>query len=284
MVGLANRRPWIIHVSAYLLLLVIHLTFAAQMRYPTVFYDEIVYLGFARYFSGVEHIVNLAGGGMGHFGYALFLMPAFWTASTFYYQYHLVLAINALLMSSVYLSLYFLLSRLTRLPRLACVAIAFITGLYPSFILFTNFAVADNVFVPLYLLVLVALYQLLETQTYWAATLLGLAGGMSYMAHTRGSSVLLAAATIIIILAAGGRLPRRPALVSLAILAVFYFATQRELGAECSSQPPPAGPKTTRTAVRQAEPRRSPGQAFAPPVNGLPQDILASPPSHAQPA
>jgi hypothetical protein len=241
---LPTRRPLLVHGSAYLLITLLHLAAVAQMRFPTVFYDEGTYLGYARYLAGVQHSLNMAGGAPGaHFGYPLLLVPAFSLASTFYAQYHLVLIINALLMASSYLSLYFLLSRLTRLQELPCVAIASITCLYPSFLLFSNFVIADNAFVPLYLLVLVALYLLVQTETYWASILLGVSAGLAYMVHNRGGSVLAAAAVFVIVLGIRRRLAFPACAVALVLMAGFYFATDwgiAAIGAANGTPIPPA--------------------------------------------
>lgn len=237
-------RPLAVHASIYFVLVLMHLAVAAQMRYPTVFYDEGAYLGYARYLAGAHHSVNLAGGaGGGHFGYALLLAPAFLLASTFYYQYHLALIINSLLMSGIYFSLYFLLSRLTHLGRSPCIGIAFITCLYPSFLLFPNFVIADNAFIPIYLLVLVALYLLLDTETYWSSILFGGSAGLAYMVHNRGGSVLATAAAFVVILAICKRLPYRLSAISLALMAAFYVATDHgiaAMGAANGTPPPPA--------------------------------------------
>src|SRR5215469_5332674 len=93
----ATRHPLVLHSCAYVLLVLLHLTLATRMRYPTVFYDEGTYLGYARYLAGTQHSLNMAGGAAGaHYGYPLLLVPAFLLSSTFYSQYHLVLAINGL--------------------------------------------------------------------------------------------------------------------------------------------------------------------------------------------
>jgi hypothetical protein len=223
-----SRQPLVLHGSAYALLAGIHWSLVWCMRYPTIFYDEAIYLGFARYFAGVSHVLNLTGGASGHFGYALLLAPAFKLAPGFHEQYLLALCINGLLMSTSYLSLYYLISRMTVLPRNAAIAIAFATCLYPSFFLFSKFVVTENAFVPVFLLVPVSLLRLLEGPTIGKAALAGGAAGAAYVVHSRGSSVLLGGAVLLVVLVLLRRMPWHLAALALAIMAGAYTLTNRE--------------------------------------------------------
>lgn len=223
------RRPLMIHSGVYAALVLLHLLFALQVRYPTVFYDEIVYLGFARFFSGASWLPNLIGGGYGHFGYGLLTVPAFLVSSSFPDQFRLVLVINSVLISTCYLSLFFLLSRLTEIPRRAATLIAVVICLYPSYLLFPNFAISENAFIPLYLLVLVALVLFLEKPVLRNAALLGCSAGLCYMMHSRGLSVLLATGILAMALTLRRRVPSLAAAVVLLLLAGFYLVTRQGL-------------------------------------------------------
>jgi hypothetical protein len=222
------RKPVVLHGSAYAFLVGIHLAMAFCMRYPTVFYDECVYLGFARYFAGVSHVPNLTGGAYGHFGYALLLAPAFWVSPVFYHQFQAALFINAILISASYFGLYYLLSRLTDLPPRASAAVAFTTCLYPSFLRFSNHAITENAFIPAYLLAVVCLLRLVERPGFARAILAGCAAGMTYTIHSRGLAVVVGAALLLTALAARRRLPWRYVAAALLVLSCVYAATNRE--------------------------------------------------------
>ena len=58
--------------------------------------DELGYLGNARYIAGTSHLPDMQGTQLYHFGYSLFLLPAFWLFSDPVSTYRAVVVINAL--------------------------------------------------------------------------------------------------------------------------------------------------------------------------------------------
>jgi hypothetical protein len=94
------RSPLIVPSGVYAALVLLHLLAAFQVRYPTIFHDDFVCLGFGRFFSGTFSLPNVLGGGYGHFGSALPTVPAFLLSSSFPDQFLLVLVINSLLIST----------------------------------------------------------------------------------------------------------------------------------------------------------------------------------------
>ena len=66
-----------IFLLPYLLLVVIHLVSGMPMEQPLILADEVGYLGNARYLSGMAHLPNMQKSQFYHFGYSLFLLPAF---------------------------------------------------------------------------------------------------------------------------------------------------------------------------------------------------------------
>ena len=82
------------------------------VRYPTVVYDELVYAGFARFFSGAALMPNLYGGVYGHFGYSLLIAPVYLLRGGFERQYHANLMVNSVLMAGLYFPVFGLLRRL----------------------------------------------------------------------------------------------------------------------------------------------------------------------------
>jgi hypothetical protein len=196
------------------------------MRFPTVFYDECLYFSYARYFAGVSHLPNLQGGASGHFGYAMSLVPVFWLTHSFYRQYQLILVINSFFISSSYFCLYFLLSKLADVPRRACMAIAFFTCLYPSFLLFSNSVITENALVPVTLLIPVALLLLIERPTMGRALLMGVSVGMAYLIHARSVILVLTTAVLLLSMAVVRRLRWHVAATALVTMAYFYIFTQ----------------------------------------------------------
>jgi len=190
---------------------------------PTALYDEFIYLGFGRFFSGTAALPSFSRGAFGSFGYGLFIAPAFILTSSFGRAYHLVLLINAALISSAYFLLYYIARVALRVsPRLA-LAISFVTCLYPSFLLFSNYAISDNAFVPLFLLVMVCAARFIERGALINAAALGLSTGLLYAVHNRSLGVIAVISLLLIYLVATHRysLPATGLVIVIAALVMY---------------------------------------------------------------
>lgn len=186
-----------VHAAVFAILLLCHGGMAAFMRYPTVVYDELVYAGFARYFSRAAPMPNLYGGVYGHFGYSLLIAPLYAIRAGFEWQYHATLLLNSAILAAMYFPLFALLSRLFTAPRRVLIAAAAITALYPPYLLYSNYVVAENLFIPLYLVIALLVVRFLDRATAANAVLLGAATPLLYVVHTRGAGVVLAVAAVV---------------------------------------------------------------------------------------
>ena len=136
----------------FFLLVVIHLISSLPMEQPMVMADELGYLGTARFLAGQAHLPDLAGARFYHFGYSLLLVPALWLFDDPLTAYRAALILNAFLMGSLFPALCGIINLLGWVSRRVALWIAFTCCLYPPIVLYSNFAWAENAFIPAYAL------------------------------------------------------------------------------------------------------------------------------------
>jgi len=168
----------------------LHLLQLPSMHAPTALNDELTYLGFARFFSGTAALPNEPGSAFGAFGYSLLIAPAFWCSHSFSVVYKVVLLINALLMSSCYFLLYRIAVRVFGASRSAAIIGAFVCAAYPSFLLFSDFAISENAFIPAFLLFCLVSFDSLHRPSLPLGIGFGALAGFLYMLHARSLGIL----------------------------------------------------------------------------------------------
>ena len=163
-------RRWAGLLLPFAALVAIHVLSGLPMEQPIIMADEVGYLGNARYLSGTAHLPDMWRSHFYHFGYSLFLLPAFWLFSNPLVTYKAVIAINALLMSALYFPLCSILGSFLDVPRGTARWIAFTCCLYPPLILYSDFAWSENAFVPAYALTIALFGRYLASRTAGRST------------------------------------------------------------------------------------------------------------------
>ncbi len=210
----------------YLALVLIHLVSGLRMEQPLILADEVGYLGNARYLSGAAHLPDMRGTGFYHFGYSLFLFPAFWLFAEPLSIYKAAMVINALLISALYFPLRFLLTSVTQVRAGPARWIAFACCLYPSLVLYSNFAWSENAFLPFYAAAAALFGRYLVTRSSRDVALLGLVAGFLYTIHPRALPVLAAVLVYLVVLAAVRAISPRQALLGLSAMATVFAVTR----------------------------------------------------------
>ncbi len=213
-------------VLPYLTLVVIHVLSGIQMEQPIILADELGYLGHARYLSGSSHMPNMHGSQFYHFGYSLFLLPAFWLFNDPISIYHAAIAINSLLVSALYFPLNFILASFLDVPKSTARWIAFICCLYPSLMLYSNFAWAENAFIPIYALAAALFGRYLASRSSRDALVFGFVAGFLYTIHPRALPVLAVIVGYLLVLAFLHVLPKRQVLLSGAMMGAVFTLTR----------------------------------------------------------
>ena len=210
----------------FAVLVVIHVVSGMQMEQPIIMADEIGYLGNARYLAGTAHLPDMWKSQFYHFGYSLFLIPAFWLFADPISSYKAALAINALLMSALYFPLYWILASFLDVPRSTARWIAFACCLYPPLILYSNFTWSENAFVPFYALAVALFGRYLGSRSARNALLFGALVGFLYTIHPRALPVLVIVLAHLSTLALFKIVPRRQALLSAATMGLVFGLTR----------------------------------------------------------
>lgn len=210
----------------YLALVFIHVLSGLQMEQPIILADELGYLGNARFLSGSGPLPNMHGSQFYHFGYSLFLLPAFWLFSDPISTYKAALTINALLISALYFPLFFILESFLEVPKSAARWIAFTCCLYPSLILYSSFAWTENAFIPLYATAAALFGMYLTSRTSRNALLFGFVVGFLYTLHPRALPILAIVVVYLVVLALVNILPKVQVLLSVSMIGLVFTLTR----------------------------------------------------------
>lgn len=208
----------------YLALLLVHIVMGLQMECPIIFPDEAGYLGRGRYLAGVADIIQ--GSGFYHFGYSLFLLPAFWFFSDPAQVYSAIMVTNALLMSSLYFGLVYILHILLKYSKRISSLIAFACCLYPAFILQSSLAWSENAFIPFYAFFIATVGFLVKTKSWYSVLLFALLSGFLYTIHPRALLILPFSILFLLFLALSKALPRLKAFISGILILIIFMMTR----------------------------------------------------------
>ncbi len=211
-------------ILPFLILFIYHLLFNLNIEQPIVWADELIYLGHARYFITGHHIL-LTGQAFAHFGYSLLITPAYLLFTNPDHIYSAVMVINALLLSSLYLILFYIVYRFLKIDIKIAALISFLASFYPAFILTGTIAWAESAFIPLYALIILSLILFLKKDSYWTAILFGLLSGFIYMVHIRGLAIIIASTLFLIFLVLIKKVNYRKALASFLVMTLLVIVT-----------------------------------------------------------
>jgi hypothetical protein len=212
--------------ALYAVLVAVHAACALPMQEPALFADELGYLGNARYLAGVAPMPRMETTTFYHFGYSLLLLPAFRIIEDPGLAYRAVMLINAFLMSLIFPALYYTLHAGFGAPRRLAVLIAFVTSLYPAFVLHSVFAWAENALIPGYACLIAAFAALLNRYAPWKVLLVCVLAAFLYTIHPRALPLLPVVALCLVALAMSRTVPWGAVAAGIAAMGVIYAATE----------------------------------------------------------
>ena len=210
----------------YLALVFLHLISGLQMEQPLILADELGYLGNARYLAGASHLPDMRHSQFYHFGYSLILIPAFWLFTDPVAIYKAAMVINALLMSALFFPVYSILSSLLEVPKRTAIWISFACSLYPAAMLYSNFAWAENAFIPFYALTVALIGRYLRSGSWPDVTIFSCCAAFLYTIHPRGLPVVVIVVVYLLVLATLRVVSKRQALLSVTTIGLIFAATR----------------------------------------------------------
>ncbi len=137
-IGLLKSDAFIMLVI-YSAALTLHMLITGAATIFNLTPDEYSVTAIAAYINGLDWSPTVSTGG--YYGYfqSLFYVPVFWITDDPYLRYRLMLMINGVLMSLVPVIAYWLSRRAFDVKMPAAAVFSLICGLYPSYMLLTNF-------------------------------------------------------------------------------------------------------------------------------------------------
>jgi hypothetical protein len=213
-------------VVPYLVLVAVHIRLSWATWQPTVFMDELGYLGNARFLAGAGRLPNLQGFTFYHFGYSLLIAPAFWISANPLVAYKAVVVINGLLLSLLYFCYYYVLRRLFAYAAGPSAAAALVGSLYPAYLLQANMAWSESALILFYGLSVATFGAFLIRRSVATAVVFGFITAYCYAIHPRALPLVPVAFLAIIVLAVRGRLPKLQAATALAALIVTFASVR----------------------------------------------------------
>ncbi len=210
---------------SYLALVCFHVVMSLFMKGPLILADEMGYLGNARYLLGKGVMPNMVGADFFHAGYSILISPAFWLSSDPKRVYSFVLIINSIMISSLFLFLYYWLRHVLLLDHKISVWASLVTSFYPPFLLQSNIAWAENALIPLFILPAIFLHFMVKRRSLTIGILFGFSVSFLYTVHPRPLLLLLISAFYLIYLVRLGYLPFMIGAISLITLLSNYLVT-----------------------------------------------------------
>ncbi len=195
---MSKSRLW--YCIPYLALVAFHAALSLKVRFPSVVPDEFSFLVTARYFAGSGIIPDLTGQYLRPSLYPALIAPFLWIFTDPLQAYKAVLLFNASLLSTIYFSLLVLIHRILKAPLKLAAAIAFVTALYPAFIINAQFALSENLFIPLYTGAIITFWRLCIRGNIRWVLLFGLIVPLLYAAHGKAFPVIILSFLHLIIL------------------------------------------------------------------------------------
>ena len=219
-------KRWHMHALLISLFFLIQVALAHAREQPLRMSDEAVFLANALYLSGSAPMPTLHRGTL--FGFWLLPIPSpsllgFDHPHTIYFA---SLVISALLMSTLYLGLYYILTSLLGSPSRYSALAAILTCLYPPILLRANFAWADAAYLPGFVFLVALFGILLRQKSVRIAILFGLLLGFMYTIHSRSLPLIPIATLYLVILGLFRSLPWRTVSAALTATGVIFIGTR----------------------------------------------------------
>lgn len=196
---LPKSDPFIM-VVIYAAALTLHVLITGAATIFNLTPDEYSVTAIAAYLNGLDWSPTVSTGG--YYGYfqSLFYVPVFWVTDDPYLRYRLMLVINGVLMSFVPVIAYWLSRRAFDVNRPAAALFSLICGLYPSYMLLTNFTWNETMCCLLPWIFLLLLYNAYGCGNTIKKQALSCLGGLTLAAAyaTHGRMLSLVAAGIVL--------------------------------------------------------------------------------------
>jgi hypothetical protein len=201
--GWDRRRTLLVLAVLTALACCLHLWSTTRVGRPTVAFDEMGYLGNARWLVGTGGRWEMPTSPTYAIGYSVLLAPAMWLFDTAAAQWRAVMAVNLVLLTSMVPLGYLVARRVLAAGRARSLAAAAVAGSVPAVVAAAPSAIAENLSLPLLLVAVLAAHRSLRPGPWWARSGFGVAAAALYAVHPR--FVLVMAVAVVVLLVAWRR-------------------------------------------------------------------------------
>ena len=154
---LTERNTYII---LYIFFFIVHMLVSIPSKTPLVYADEFGYIQNAR-----DLINGIIPQNTYYPGYSVFIIPAFLISNNIRIAYIIIHVMNSLMMAFIPVFTYMLINIFDNtLSKNSKIIITILTSFYPPYILYSNFAMSEALFIPLFLLLTLEVYYLTENK------------------------------------------------------------------------------------------------------------------------
>ena len=207
--------------------------------------DEISYLAQARYFAGkditpdtksvienesylagTENIPSTENWPYYHFGYSLLISPIYWLTDTPTSSYKGIMLVNSFMLSSLFLIIYAWLRMISKIDNKTAIIIAFVTALYPAYVLQAHIGWAENAFIPGFALSCLLFTRHLKVSSIYTVTVFAIIAGFQFTIHPRGLAVAIAAIICLAAIALTHKEQRQTSIIGLLTVIGVILATK----------------------------------------------------------
>lgn len=223
--GRDRRRTLLVLAGLTAFACCLHLWSTTRVGRPTVAFDEMGYLGNARWLAGTGGRWEMPTSPTYAIGYSVLLAPAMWLFDTAAAQWRAVMAVNLVLLTSMVPLGYLVARRALAADRARSLAAAAVAGSVPAVVAAAPSAIAENLSLPLLLVAVLAAHRSLRPGPWWARSGFGVAVAALYAVHPR-FVLVMAVAVVVVVVAWRRRLVDAAVMVANAVgLCVVVAAT-----------------------------------------------------------
>lgn len=185
-------------VIPYLILTVLHIIMAIPLSVPVVWPDEYIFIFFSQFIAGTATLPDLQNSNtIGSYGYSILIAPLSLLFKDPSSLYRAIIVLNSIIGSSLYIALFLFLSKILKAESGESAVIAFVSCLYPAFIIQTNVAYTSGITPAIFTFTVLSFYNLLKNKTLLSSIIFSLMCGLLSIIHVRFIPVIITSLVLV---------------------------------------------------------------------------------------
>lgn len=186
----SGLKPWVKYVlMPYILLVFLHSFFVFSAHGPAITPDESIYLSHARFFAGLPpfYFFQIP---YASFAYGLFMSPLFLLTNNQDLVYKLIVFLNGIYLSATYIFLFLICKKIFKQDDKSSFLYSALAVFLPGIFVRSYYALTENVFIPLFYLIILSFYYFLKKPNWKNSLVFSLVTVLIFAVHYRGIVIL----------------------------------------------------------------------------------------------